>query len=863
MDKQLSINKLLFGILIKLTILLLNISVIDLSFSVENFKRQELINITDNLKNEKYINESIQDDLNVDQYEKYKISPYGERYFEGRERIFPNIYRYPEKSEEYSYIEKKFFEKIKDKKIKLKQFGYDIFKNVGEILKAPIPVGNDYILGPGDEVIIYFWGDPVDVLGLESYYKLKIDREGKLFIPYVGIVYAWGKTVKDFEKELKKLLAKKFRRFKVEVSVGALRTFPVYVSGYVNKPGVVLAQGTYTVIEALAAAGGVSKNGSLRNILLRRASGKKIRIDLYKLLIKGEPINIRLKDGDIIFVEEIGPTVGIAGSVKRPAIYEVTKDATIGDLIELAGGVLFSAYNYGVKLFRYENNELKVYNGDLTDSKFLQQKLKDGDFVFIEELYELVENYVEVKGHIKYPGKYSVNHYKNLSSLIDVIELLPDTNLYYAELIRKDLSTGKVTVRNFVPKYIIEGKQDLELKPFDVVVFYPKWIYSPITISGEVENPLVIPYYPEITLLDALREVKFKDDYRNLKALVYVGDVKNFKDDKNILESSEGNPGILEEIAEASAGLIERKAKVVYLYDLFTRGKNNITLFPGTKILIKRTEPTEKDKVVTILGEVKKPGIYRIEKGMRLYDIIVKAGGFTENAYPRGLIFIRRSAKELQEQHLKIAITALEEGLLKADEGFSTAGGTSEERMIIQLTLNRQKQLLRIIKEKAKIGLGRIALDIPERLEDLKNSPSNILLEDGDYIYIPPRPNYILVLGEVYNQISLPYIKGKPLSYYLELVGGTTPNADLENIYVIKANGRVVSRRSYNKLLSFEWSNGKLYFGRDFVNMPLEEGDTIVVPTKLRIPVLWRPLIRDVVQIIFQAISTAVLAKRL
>ncbi|HID65781.1 MAG TPA: hypothetical protein EYP32_02620, partial [Aquificaceae bacterium] len=535
-----------FGILIKLAILLLNISAINLSFAVENFKRQELINITDDLENEKYINKSIWDKWVTDKYEKYEISPDKDRFLEEKKYIFPDTYRHLDVLEEYSHIEKKFFEKIKDKGIKLKQFGYDIFKNVGEILKAPVPVGKDYTLGPGDEVIIYFWGDPVDVLGLESFYKLRIDREGKLFIPSAGIVYVWGKTVKDFEKELKKLLAKKFRRFKVEVSVGALRAFPVYVSGYVNKPGVVLAQGTYTVIEALAAAGGVSKNGSLRNIIVRRASGKKIKIDLYKLLIKGEPINIRLKDGDVIFVEEIGPTVAIAGSVKRPAIYEITKDTTIGDLIELAGGVLFSAYNYGVKLFRYENNELKVYNGDLTDSKFLQQKLRDGDFVFIEELYELVENYVEVKGHIKYPGKYSVNHYENLLSLIEVIGLLPDTNLYYAELIRKDLSTGKEIIKNFVPKYIIEGKQHLKLKPFDVVIFYPKWIYSPITISGEVENPLVIPYYPGITLLDALREIKFKDDYRNLKALVYMENIKNTKDDgskpssyKNRLENDE------------------------------------------------------------------------------------------------------------------------------------------------------------------------------------------------------------------------------------------------------------------------------------------------------------------------------------
>jgi len=856
MDREQNIKNFLMYMIIIILFL------ISSSFSVEKLKTQELINNVDEgnfINNNWYRNEIVEDKWRI-QHKEDKTFPHREeKGIEKKEYFSPKIYKYHKYSEEskkYSHIEKKFLEKVKDRKIKLKQFGYDIFKNVSIMLKAPIPVGKDYVLGPGDEVIIYFWGDPVDVLGLKSYYKLKVDREGKLFIPYIGIVYVWGKTVKDFEKELKKLLAKKFRRFKVEVSVGALRTFPVYVSGYVNKPGVILAQGTYTVIEALAAAGGVSKNGSLRNIILRRASGKEVRIDLYKLLIKGKPVNIRLKDGDVIFVPEIGPTVGIAGSVKRPAIYEVTKDTTIGDLIKLAGGVLFSAYNYGVKLFRYENNELKVYNGDLTDPKFLQKKLKDGDLVFIEELYDLVENYVEVKGHIKYPGKYSVNRYKNLKSLINVIELLPDTNLYYAELIRKDLSTGEVTVRNFVPKYIIEGKQDIKLKPFDVIVFYPKWIYSPITVSGEVKNPLVIPYYPGITLLDALREVKFNYDYRKLKALVYIGN-------KSKSETSEGSLEVPEKLAEASKGLVENKAKVVYLYDLFIKGKNNITLFPGAKILIKKTEPTEKDKIVTILGEVRKPGIYRIEKGMRLYDIIVKAGGFTENAYPKGLIFIRKSAKELQEQHLKIAITALEEGLLKSNEGLSAAGATSEERMIIQLTLNRQKQLLRIIKEKAKIGLGRIALDIPEKLEDLKNSPSNILLEDGDYIYVPSRPNYVLVLGEVYNQISLPYIKGKPLSYYLELAGGTTPNADLENIYVIKANGRVVSRRNYNKFLSFEWHDGKLYFGRDFMNMPLEEGDTIVVPTKLKIPILWRPLIRDVVQIIFQAISTAVLAKRL
>ena len=788
---------------------------------------------------------------------------------ESQEKLTPEVEKYKHtyaqkisverkgviKTEKPSVIELKFSKTYPERVKGLKQFGYDIFKNIKPVLEIAVPVGDDYVLGPGDEVVIYFWGDPVEILKLDSIFKTYVDREGKVFIPYAGVIYAWGKTIKEFREELIKLLSKKFKRFKVEVSAGKIRTFTVYVSGYVNKPGAVLVNSTFTVLEALALAGGVSKNGSLRKIYLRRNDKEIYEIDLYDLLVKGKKLDIRLKDGDVIFVEKIGKTVAIAGSVKRPGIYELKNEKTIKDLINLAGGTLFSAYNYGIKLFRYEENTLKVFNGNLFDEKFVNTELKDGDLVFIEDIYELPENYIEVKGHVKYTGKYSVNDYKTLRELIETVELLPDTNLYYAEIVRKDIETGKTQIINFVPKYVLEGRENYELKPFDVVIFYPEWLYTPITVSGEVENPQVIPYYPKITLLDVLREIKLKDDYTRLKALVYLGKpvkVKKKEEKK-------------EEIVETAEKLIEEgeKTRVVYLYDLFVKGIGNVVLTPGTKILIKRTEKTEKDKTVTILGEVKRPGIYKLEKGMRLYDLIKKAGGYTENAYPKGLIFIRESAKKLQEEHLKIAITALEEGLLRSEEGTSLAGASPEERAILQMTINRQKQLLRIIKEKAKIGLGRIALDIPDTLEELKNSSSNILLEDGDYIYVPSKPNYVLVLGAVYNQISLPYIKGKPVSYYLKLVGGTTPEADIENIYIIKANGRVISKRNVEKFLSFDWKDGKLYFARDFMDMPVEQGDTIVVPAKLKVPVMWRPLLRDVVQIIFQSISTAVLAKRL
>jgi len=431
------------------------------------------------------------------------------------------------------------------------------------------------------------------------------------------------------------------------------------------------------------------------------------------------------------------------------------------------------------------------------------------------------------------------------------------------------------------------------------VRFYPRWVNPPVQVSGEVKTPVVIPYYEGITLLDVLRNVELKANPRVLKALIYRDfytgtqlktftqslSQKELKDLKRELEKeldyiqslkADGDSGELSQReADIKAMLAEVESRLrgyhrpsavahsVYLLDLLVKGAGNVELLPGDRVVVKKTEATEKDRTVTILGEVEKPGIYRLEEGMTLYDLILRAGGYTPKAYPKGLVFIRESVKRLQEEHLQTALATLEETLIKHEEGMTLTGVSPEERTALEITLRKQKELLKLIKTRARLGLGRIALDIPERLEDLKDSPSNILLEDGDYVYVPSRPNYVLVIGGVYNQISLPYREGKPLSFYLEQVGGLTRYADSGDIYVIKANGRVISMRNYDKTLTFEWRDRKLFFARDILNMPLEEGDTVVVPTKLRVPTMWRPLIRDVVQIIFQAISTAVLAKRL
>ncbi|MBA7525973.1 hypothetical protein ES705_18133 [subsurface metagenome] len=716
--------------------------------------------------------------------------------------------------EEQSSIEKMFNARSARP---LKQFGYSFFKRA--VVKGFLPVGDEYTIGPGDTVALYFWGDPVDILDLQGFYTITIDRDGKIYIPNLGVFYVWGLNVSQTKDIIYKAMARKFKKFEIEVTLGKLREFPVYVSGYVKQPGMVLATGVYSVLDALTAAGGIEKNGSLRDIVLKRMEKskiKEIKIDLYDLLIHGKPVDIKVKEGDSILVNPVGKTSGISGVIKRPGIYELTGNHSIEDLINLSGGILPSAYSVGVKLIRYEEDTLKIYEGNLKSEDFLHSSLNDGDFILIGDIHGLIANEIIIRGHIAYPGKYAYTEGMKLSSLLKKAGILPDTNVNLAEIRREKQNE----VVNFSPEDILAVNTDVLLEKRDIITFYPEQVYKPVQIAGEIENPLLIPYYSGITLLDVLNSADFKADIKDLKAEVY----------------REGN----------------RKYQVVYLYDLMIRGlkKENVSLMAGDRVLIKSIEPMEKSAVVTVLGEVKNPGVYEYKKDMKLYDVLLKSGGYTENAYPFGLIYIKENAKKLQQEQIDFIFLTLEEYLLKTEESAPYLSEVSQaEKDILRLTLLKHKQLLENLKKRSQFNLGRISLNIPDTLEELKENPDNIVIDEGDYIYIPKKPNHILVLGDVYNQISLPFKERYSVKQYIRAVGGFTKNSDKKDIYIIKANGKVVSQRQY--------SSAKFY------TMKLNRGDTIIIPSKMKVPVIWRLLLRDTTQIIFQAMSTVALAASL
>ncbi|GAB6077176.1 SLBB domain-containing protein [Desulfurobacterium crinifex] len=896
---------------------------------------------------------------------------------------------------EISSIESGFLARIKSLDLKLQQFGYNFFSGKPG-LALSIPVDKSYVLGPGDELFLYVIGNPPGV-DLSRITKLIVDREGKIYIPGLGVFYVWGMTLGEAENLISKSLGTN-----IKLTVGRLRTFPVYVSGEVRRPGAVVVTGVNTVIDAIMMAGGIQKSGTLRDVVITRKTSKglkRIHIDFYKLLLEGKPIDMKLKDGDVIFVGSIGKVAGIAGKVKKPAIYELKGGETVEDLIKMAGGLLPSGYRYKVIIQRYKDNKfLEVIEGTLDDRKFTSQQIKDGDLVVIKQVVSIPQNAVSIDGYttypglyeyregmklsellksdlffidsnmkfalierryppgsipsyitfspedvlngkrditlrpadkiilyrfgetrnidfnkvkdafviegeIKYPGVYAYKEGMKLSDILNSDMLMINTNLYYAEIDRRDPETlDIVEIKKFVPIDVLQRKEDIEIHKLDVIKFYPKYIYSPIKVSGFVKKSYYLSYHEGLKLSEALSSAEFTEDVKKLKVEIfreveerYTSEIlklnSNNEENSRLIHKEENqykdggiaSEGIISQRlqslrienrnreyeqfqqlqniklkAKSERDIIKQKFATVFLYDLFVKRnpKVDITLNPGDRLVIQEIKPEEMVEKVTVLGYVKNPGVFKINEKTTLYDVLKAAGGFRENAYPQGIIVLRKSVKEMQKERIAKAIALMRQELEKEEAGVMQSDLTQNELHARQAAFEAKRRLLEEI-EKAQVT-GRISgIVVPYDLEKLKNSPYNILLEDGDKIYIPKKPGSVLVFGEIYNPSALVYVKGMTVRDYLAMAGGLTKDADKENIFVIKADGSVVSSSNLNRGKDWdgrnlpEWGKPKEY-ATDILDYRLKPGDAIIVPTEIHVPTMWRPLLKDVVQIIYQ-----------
>ena len=386
--------------------------------------------------------------------------------------------------------------KYQDISTNLKPFGYDFFRDAEVRIvsdRKDIPVPPTYVVGPGDEVKIVLWGR----VNNELY--LTVDRNGNVTIPQIGPIRVAGMTFEEMSAHLIKQ-AEQIVGAKVDITMGSGRTIPVFVLGDARRPGAYTIGSFATITDALLLAGGPSDIGSMRTIQLRRKGKTVTTFDLYELLLKGDKSkDLPLEAGDVVFIPVTGPVAGIAGNVKRPAIYELKDRHDLAVLFDLAGGVIPTAFTQHIQIERVVKNErqmvLDINARDLTRSK--GTRLEDLDLVKVFNIVGKEENVVFLQGNVKRPGKYE---YKPGMKLKDLLksenELLPETYLDYAVLKRMEPPdfTSRMIPINL--KEIFSTGHNPELKPQDSIVIFSKWFFKDkpyIIVEGEVRGNLEEP----------------------------------------------------------------------------------------------------------------------------------------------------------------------------------------------------------------------------------------------------------------------------------------------------------------------------------------------------------------------------------
>ncbi|MFV2082176.1 MAG: SLBB domain-containing protein [bacterium] len=610
----------------------------------------------------------------------------------------------------------------------IRQFGYDLFRQPPSTF-APIlnvPVGPGYILGPGDQIRITYWGS------VNGEFAPVIDSEGKITLPYFGTLQLSGLTF----TEAKKFLEKEFRRqykpgqVKLNITTGRLRTIGVFVVGNARSPGSYTISSLSTLVSALFASGGPGKHGSMRDIQVRRNGELVARLDLYDFFLKGDKASdIRLMPEDVIFIPPVGLLAGIAGNVKSPAIFELKNENSLKDLIDLAGGLNDIAFTGRVQITRIQANNRQIvleYNIDKQDPEDIS--IQSGDVV---KIYPIVEDVrvVRLSGAVHRGGEYGIS----------------------AGMTVKDL----ITLAGGLRYYAYGDEAEL--------------IRVTPTPKGPVTKKILLS--PEKALAD--------------------------------------DPG------------------------------HNLQLEPDDSLLIKAVPEWELYRQVAVSGEVKFPGTYTIKKGEKLSSLVERAG-LTENSYLKGTVFTRESVRELQQRQLEEAIDRLEQQLLiqvaTVTETALSAESAEQERIAAE---QRRALLAKLRSARAK---GRLALnfELVVNMEKFKQSSNDIVLEEGDSLYIPERPAQVQVMGAVYNQNAFVHDRKSPIDSYIKLSGGLTKSANKKEIYVLKVDGTAISMR--------ETSN--------FMRKRLDPGDTIVVPEKID-KVAWLRNVKDITQILYQIAVTA------
>ena len=757
-------------------------------------------------------------------------------------------------------------------------YGAKLFRNTPSTF-APLnmaPVPADYVVGPGDELIVQVWGQ-ITIDG-----RFTVDRSGSIYIPQVGTMHVAGISYGQLHDFLKAQMGRVFRNFDLSANMGQLRSIQVFVVGQARRPGTYTVSSLSTLVNALFVTGGPTPQGSLRDIQLKRSGKVVVDFDLYDLLQHGDKSkDAQLLPGDIIYIPPVGPQVAVAGSVNVPAIYELKAGevATVGDALQLAAGLTNVASRQTVRLERVDEHRMRSMTELSLDPQGRATVLRDGDLLELDAIVSQYRDAITLRGNVANPGRYMWKPGMRIRDLIPDKDALVTRDYW---LKRSQLGQPMMT---YIPTCLPTtpyGVPDLRYGlPIGDEGENANWRYS------STRNPLLVglPFgsgeagsYPVINGptdggLDCARIPEsdtstsgLNDRYTpaapptssNGSSDSSGSNPENNAWSNNPAQNSAGgnrmstaSASIGTTVSNATAGqfrprndvklsepdidwtyaVIDRQSKADLTTSLlpFNLGKvvlegdasQNLELLPGDVVTIFskadfRVPQAQQTRFVRLEGEFVSAGVYSVHPGETLRQLVQRAGGITPDAYLYGSEFTRESTRRVQQQRLNEYVDQI--ALQVSTTAINSANSAISAQDNAALAAAQQQNQNVVSSLRQARATGRIVLELPPDSRDISQLP-DLPLEDGDRFIVPRVPSTVSVDGAVYNQNSFVYDPQRRLGGYIRLAGGANRDADKGRAYVIRASGAVISKQYSSSLR-----------GNDFDSVRLYPGDTAVIP---------------------------------
>ncbi len=524
------------------------------------------------------------------------------------------------------------------------RFGTDVFRDGMRNFRGipmDLPVGPDYVVGPGDSLSIDLWG------GVSTKLTRTVDREGRVTLPEAGPLLVTGKSLGEVQAAVQRAIGTEYRDTSADVSVSRLRTIRVYIVGEVEEPGAYDISSLSTALNALVAAGGATSRGSLRTLKHMRGRQELEQIDAYDLLLHGVTPNAqKLENGDTLLVPPLGPQVIVTGMVRRPAIYELNGEKTVEDVLELAGGILPAAALQHVEVQRLDAHDkrtmlsLDLSPDNANTAQLTAFKVQDGDEIHIFPIAPYNQDTIYLQGHVLRPGRYS---FKEGMKLTDIVagykDILPEPAAHYAEIIRLNPPDFHPTVVSFDLAAAMKDPSAAPiLEPLDTVRIFSRFDFEAaptVTVVGEVRSPGTYKTSGQPSLRDAV----FLAGGLTPEAALNTAQLFRF--------NSDGTSEIFSvNLAEALNG----------------SAADNILLQPRDRLLIHRNKSQVGPNTVEITGEVAKPGRYPFTSNMHVEDLILAAGGLRRSADTNTADLTRYAASSGTSEQMEISLAALSNG---------------------------------------------------------------------------------------------------------------------------------------------------------------------------------------------------------